>query len=415
MSKLWLVASYEYRRHVLQKRFILAMLSVPLIIALMIGMVALVTAIMTNKDAIGYVDHANFLQDPLSPPRPGGAPDEPGVPEPVPLIAFETEQAARQALDAKDIQAYYVIAPDFRESNAVDLVYYKKPGGNVQRQFWDFMQINQLRDLDPQIASRAVADSNLIVHVPSDSGGSAREFSQHTFLNIFVPLIIGFSFVFLLFSASGYLMGAVSEEKENRTMEIVMTSLSADQLMVGKVIGILGVTFTQLLGWVGFAALAVVVGGEYLHIQMLQNLVLDLRIVATTAAIALPAFIMLAGLMTAIGATVAETQEGQQVSGILVLPFMIPVYLLGILIEHPNSPLSVFLSLFPPTSVATFSIRLGFSQVPTWQIATSIAISSVCALASLWLAGRAFRLGMLRYGQRLKLAELLGTSREEGD
>ena len=74
MSKLWLVALYEYKRHVLQKKFILALLSVPLISGLMIGLVALMVALEKNSDAVGYVDHAGLLADPIPVPLPGGGP-----------------------------------------------------------------------------------------------------------------------------------------------------------------------------------------------------------------------------------------------------------------------------------------------------------------------------------------------------
>ena len=412
MSKLWLIALYEYKRHVWQKKFILVLFSVPLVIGLMIGLVALINALEERADAVGYVDHAGLLVDPLPAPQRGSSPDSPTAGELLPLVPFDSEEAARAALEAKEIQAYYVITPDYFETNQVEMVYFKAPGGNVSRQFWDFMQINRLRDLPPEVAGRAVARSNLTIRWPDDGPNGGREFSQRTFLNSFVPFFVGMALVFLLFSASGYLMGAVVEEKENQTMEILVTSLSPNQLMTGKVVGILGVTLTQLVGWVVLTLIAVLIGGRYLGIGLLQGLSLDLGMLALSFAIAAPAFVMLAALMTAVGATVAEAQEAQQVTGLFILPFMIPIYLIQPIIENPDSALTLALSLFPPTSVATFSLRLAFSRVPGWQISTSIALTSLCAAGALWLAGRAFRLGMLRYGQRLNLKELFARAPE---
>jgi ABC-2 type transport system permease protein len=372
-----------------------------------VGVGVLAGATTTDSDAVGYVDHAGFLEDPIFPPQREGSPDDPSAGKLVPLLPFSAEPQAQQALQDGDIQAYYVIAPDYAETARVDLVYLDYPGWNVTQQFWDFMQINHLRDLSPETARRAVAGSSLIIRWPEDAPGGAREFSQATFFNNLVPLVVTILFVFLLLSSSGYLMNAVVEEKENQTMEVLMTSLSATQLMVGKVVGIVAVTLTQAAGWALFGVLGVLVGGHLLGISALENVAVDLRLVATTAAIAAPVFVMLAALMTAVGATVARAEEAQQVTGIFVLPFMVPLWLLQPILENSNGSLAIALSLLPPTSVTTLSVRLAFGQVPRWQILASFGLSATCAVGALWIAGRAFRLGMLRYGKPLSLGELL--------
>jgi ABC-2 type transport system permease protein len=411
MSKLWLVALYEYKRHVFKKSFILAILSVPLIIALVIGAGWLSDILTSDNTAVGYVDHAGLLADPIPAPKPGSSPDEHSVPDPVPLIAYPTEAVAREALELGEIQAYYVIAPDYSETNRVELVYTEPPDGDVTRQFWDFMQINRLTDLPLDIAQRAVADSNLIVRWPDDSPGGGREFSQRAFLNQFLPLFAGMAFIALLFMSSGFLMGMVVEEKENRTMEVLVTSLSPTQLIGGKIVGVVAISFTQLIAWIVLAGLTLLIGGRYLDISLIQNLSLDLRILAPMVALFFPAYVMYASLMMAMGVTVAETQEAQQMTAIFIIPTMLPLWLIKPIIEHPNGPLAVGLSLFPVTALPTFSLRLAFSQVPLWQVAASVVILALSALGALWLAARAFRLGMLRYGQRLNWRELFQRAR----
>jgi ABC-2 type transport system permease protein len=89
------------------------------------------------------------------------------------------------------------------------------------------------------------------------------------------------------------------------------------------------------------------------------------------------------------------------------LCFTMPFYALVALVEHPSSALAIGLSLFPLTALTSFCILAAFSTVPLWQVVTSVLITSLCAAGAIWLAGRAFRLGMLRYGQRLNWRELL--------
>jgi ABC-2 type transport system permease protein len=409
MRKLWLVAKYEYVRNVFKKSFLLLILSVPLILALSVGLGWLIHR-MENTDApVGYVDHAGVLADPIPAPRRAGSPNNPSSSDLVTLIPFQTEEEARQALESKAIQAYYVVASDYRQTNRVELVYVEPPGDNVTSQFWDFMQINKITDVPQNIARRAVAGSNLIVRWPDDMPGGGREFSERTFLNNLLPFFIGIIFIMLLFMSSGTLTQAVATEKENRTMEVVVTSISPGQLIGGKVLGIMAMTLTLVIAWIAFAVLAVFGGSRFLDIGVLKNVSVDPRIVITMLAIAAPTYVMIAALMAAAGATVAEGQEAQQVAGLFSLPVIAPVWFAPLVIENPNSPLAIGLSLFPPTALTTTAMRIMSVPIPLWQIAVSVTLLVLCAGGAVWLGGRAFRLGMLRYGQRLNWRELLQT------
>jgi ABC-2 type transport system permease protein len=110
--------------------------------------------------------------------------------------------------------------------------------------------------------------------------------------------------------------------------------------------------------------------------------------------------------MAAVGATVTEAREGQQVTGILALPIWIPYMLVGVIFRSPNSPLAVLLSMLPLTAPLAILMRDGVAILPAWQIGLSALIQVLAAAGAIWLAGRAFRLGMLRYGKRLKWREI---------
>ena len=396
MSKLSRVALHEYKRHVFKKGFVLAILSVPLIIAATVGLVRLTIAMNSDFRAVGYVDGTGLLADPLPAPSRGSSAEQ------VPLVSFETEEDAREALDSGEIQAYYVLPQDYYETRQVQLVYSEEPGENATRQFWEFMQINLSAGQSPEIAHRAAAGTDLVRRSPDGE----RVFYDDPTLGQVLPLIAGFMFVFLLFSSSSTLLQAVVEEKENRTMEILVTSVSPNQLMGGKVLGIVAVNFTLMVAWTGFAVLAAFIAGNYLGIAWFQNPSIDTGTILSMLAVLIPEYVMAAALATALGATMVDVQESQQVMGIMVQPFMIPLYLMTVIMPNPNSPLAVGLTLLPVTAPLTVAIRASFGQLSVWQIAASAAIQSACALGALWLAGRAFRLGMLRYGQRLSLREL---------
>lgn len=401
MSKFWKVAFYEYTRNVFRKSFIIALLSVPLMIGVTVALVVIMIAINSNDAPVGYVDHAGLLADPL--PALLGRSEKP-----VEFIPFDTEEEAREALESERIQVYYVLSSDYLETGRVELVYFKEPGENASGQFYDFLQVNLVSDQPPEIVHRVAEGTEVLIRTP----GSDREFSSRgPGLDAVLPMILSVAFVFLLLMSSGYLMQAVVDEKENRTMEVLVTSLSPTQLIGGKVLGIVAISFTQLVTWVMVAILAVFVSGGLLGIPWFQNVSLNWGSILMVVVIAIPSYVFASALMVALGSTITEAHEAQTVGGLFGMLYMVPLWGAGLVLEHPNNPLAVALSLIPFTSLTTVGFRTMISVVPVWQVVASAAIQTLFAIGALWLAGRAFRMGMLRYGQRLRLSEILGMVR----
>jgi ABC-2 type transport system permease protein len=403
MTKRWLVAVYEYQRNVFKKSFIMALLSVPLMIAVNVGVGLLLESLRNDNSPVGYVDHAGLFADPIPVPVSGSK-------EPVDFVSFQTEGEARRALESKEIQVYFVVAADYATSARVDMVHVDDPGRNAIRQFYDFIQINLLADHPPDIARRAALLGDQVT-VRSLDGSRELPGGGPTF-GLIMPLLISIAFLVLMMMSSGYMMDAVAEEKENRTMEVLMTTISPSQFIGGKVMGIVAVSFTQLLVWVAVSVLGVAIA-RHAGIDWFQNPDLDWGAVMASVAVGIPAFVLASALMTAIGAMVTSSPEGQSIGFIFfMLHFTLPTMTIIAIINSPTSPLPTVLSFLPFTGLMTISFRNMFSVVPAWQVAVSAGVQALCALGALWLAGRAFRRGMLRYGQRLSWGELLkGVSR----
>jgi ABC-2 type transport system permease protein len=408
MSKMWLIAVHEYKRHVLNKGFLFAVLSVPVLIALMVGLGILTDRMRSSSKAIGYVDHSARLVNP--PPYSGPSPEGFLAERPVPLITYATEELARSALDAGEIQAYYVLAADYFTTKHTELVYNSPPSNNATAQFHDFLQANWLADLSPEIARRAIEGDSLIVRTPD----GVREQRENSPISMLLPLFIAMAFIILFMSTSMTLMQAMVEEKENRTIEVIATSVPPSQLVGGKVLGISAMGLTEIVAWLALSALAVFVGGKVLGLQWMQGIRVHPRILLTIVAVAIPSYVLFAALMLAIGASVADAQESQQIGGLFSLFFTMPFYGLIALVEHPGSALAIGLSLFPLTALTSFCILAAFSSVPLWQVVAGMLITSGWAVGAIWLAGRAFRLGMLRYGQRVNWRELIPSRYSSG-
>ena len=400
MKKFWLVFKHEYLRHVLTRRFILAVLSVPFFVGLSIGLGFLSVFLGTDRTPVGIIDRSGLLAEPLIKPNENRGPFE--------FTQFEfynDETQAQMALNNKEIQGFYSIGPDYFKDGLITLTAVKALDSEASSDFTNLLRANLVKTQPADLRERLLNGPEITIHSLADS----RSVDPSNVLALIMPILAGILFVVVINISGGYLLQAVVEEKENRTMEIILTSVSPDQLMAGKIMGNLSVGLTQLLIWLSAAAIGAVffanietqLGGT----QMLRSYLLVLVVTF------IPAFIMIAALMAMVGATATEAREAQQIAGIFSIPIFMPLWFITIIIEHPDGPLAVGFSLFPLTSPLTLPVRVALSTVPAWQIALSLAILVVCAVGAVWLASRAFRLGMLRYGKKLSLRELMrGTS-----
>ena len=394
MKKFWLVCLQEYKHHVLNKRFIFGVLSMPLFV----GAIALVSFLSIwlqyDKTPVGYVDTYKILDSHLQPPK-----EENALLEPIVITEFPDEFAARAALDRKEIQAYYVLADNYLATGEVKMVSAAKTGMNIEGDFGDFLRFNLLNGKSEQIVNRLTDGTKLIVR--SEDG--KREIGVDNWTVMLLPFVAGLLFVIAVNVSGGYLLQAVVEEKENRTMEILVTSVSPNQLMAGKIMGNLSVGLTQLVIWIIFTLIALNILPKFIPMEEPPQIPASyiLLLVVTF----LPAFVMISAAMGAVGATATEMREAQQVAGIFTIPIVIPFWFVTALMMNPNGGIAVGLSLFPLTAPLALPMRAVFTVIPTWQLVFSISLLIILAVFSLWLAGRVFRLGMLRYGKKVNLGE----------
>lgn len=396
MKKLWLVFKHEYLRHVLTKRFILAVLSVPFFISLSVGLGFLSVVLSTSTKPVGIIDHSGVLAAPLVYPT-----KRIGPLDFTQFTIYTEETIAQAALDANKIQGFFVIGPNYLKDGKVSLTSKEPLKSGAEGDFANLLRANLIRSDSVSLRERLIDGPEITVHSLTDS----RSVNTNNVLAVIMPILAGVFFIVVINISGGYLLQAVVDEKENRTMEIILTSVSPDQLMAGKILGNLSVGLTQLLIWIGAAALGALffanLQTELGSLSFLRSYLLVLVITF------IPAFIMVAALMAMVGATATEAREAQQIAGIFSIPIFMPLWFITVLIEHPNGPLAVGFSMFPLTSPLTLPVRVALSTVPAWQIALSLGILILSAIGAVLLASRAFRIGMLRYGKKVTLRELL--------
>jgi len=380
----------------MRKRFILSVLSLPAFGLLLLVTMLIIAAVQLNPTPVGMVDLSGTLKD-LQDLR--NANYDPVL---FKLQLFSNEQSARQALYEGEIQAYFVVSAGYRQSGQVRMVALKLPGDNVEPGFREYLRQNLLQGQPSEVIQRLEQGDR----IEARSLDGQKQIGQRDWPQFIFPLASGMIFIFVISMSSGYLLQAVQEEKENRTIEMLVTSVSSNQLVIGKVAGNLCVGLTQLFLWLFFPGFAVWIADRLAILP--SDLTIQPQILWLIPATLFPAFILVAGLMAMVGAIAIESHESEQVMIAFLVPLMAIYFLLQTIMTHPDGTLAIALSLFPYTAPVILPIRVAFDGVPGWQIALSLVLLYLCAAGALWLAGRAFRLGLLRYGKRLSWRQLFG-------
>lgn len=396
MGNLWKVAVAEYARLAHKRSFVLSLIGMPLFIGAVVA-IAVVTA-MPKGDSrpLGYVDLAGVTHGPAVS---GYAAND----SPVAIEPFANEEAARGALQSGGIQGYYLIPADYLASRQVTLYTWgKTPAPSVRDAFTSF--------LTAHLAAQAPADAQKVlvdgIQLNYRAANDAHEMAQESFIvSTILPFVIGFFFVIVVMSSGGYLLQAVTTEKESRMVEVMMTSVSPFQLIGGKALGLIGVALTQISVWLAALAVGLIWGST--QVSWLREIQVPVATIVLAALWFLPTYVLLAGLMITVGSMVTELQHAQQIAGAFNLFFALPFFFMVLIFTNPDSPVMTVLTLFPTTSMMTIAMRLGVTSIPAWQLILSYLLVVAAALASIRVAARVFRLGMLRYGQPLSLAGLL--------
>jgi ABC-2 type transport system permease protein len=219
-----------------------------------------------------------------------------------------------------------------------------------------------------------------------------------------LPYIFTLIFVLSIFITSGYLLQSVTEEKENRVVEIVLSSIPALPLMAGKVLGLGAAGLTQVAIWLTTALIAIPL--------INQQFSLDLSLSVVQMVLAVVFFCLgylgYGAIFAAVGAVAPGAREGQQYSSFFGFFAVVPVIATPVFVNDPGSLICWALAIFPLTAPAASLELLSLPQVPWLMIGVSFIAQLVFVVVATVLAGRIFRATLLLYGVRPSLGRILG-------
>jgi ABC-2 type transport system permease protein len=229
-----------------------------------------------------------------------------------------------------------------------------------------------------------------------------------------VPYFAGTMLIMTIFLTSGYLLQGVANDKSSRIVEILLSSVSARDLLAGKVFGLAALGLTQISVWI---TSVILIGYGFSARAGFADIIIsafftrpDFLILALVYY--LLGFLVFAALYGAAGAVGTSQQEAQQLAGVFSLIAASPLFIAGVLFTNPNGILPRVMSYIPFTAPTMMLIRLPLTNVPTIDIIMSILLLVLTIPLMIWIGARLFRLGLLMYSQRPTIKQMLRSLRQ---
>jgi len=403
VNKTLLIFRHELLHTIKRKGFIIMTLIVPVLALLAIGVLQLVSITtmppVVETTTIGYVDEA-------------GGFDQYTTQGNIELVRFDTPDEATAALINGDVPEYFVIPPDYMSAGVINRYTLEREVETppvIAAVIKNFLTSNMLAGkVPPETVYRIESPLDLVVTRLTETGAVATE--QGGYGNVIIPAIFSLLLALSLMLSSTYLVQGLGDEKESRLIEVLLSSVSTRQLLVGKVLGLGTAGLVQVVVWLASIPLLLrlassTFGGFISTIQLPANFLI-LGIVYFILG-----YSLFAALSAGIGAISPNAREGQQLAMIYTLFTFVPLWFSSLLFIFPNSPIWVVLTIFPITAPMAVMLRLGVSDIAAWQLAVSMAVLVISTIGVLFLSVKAFRVYLLMYGKRPKFGEIIRSLR----
>jgi ABC-2 type transport system permease protein len=328
---------------------------------------------------------------------------------------FPSRQAGVDALVAEEVSALFVVAEDYLATGRVEWLYTGQglsasiAGEDAADQVSALLREALVEDrLGPEATARFLSPAQFDSLVLNPDG-SVKEGA--TEVEIFsVSYVFAFLLMMAVFTGSGYLLESVSDDKENRMIEVLLTSASSTGILAGKVLALGAIGLLQMAVWAGSLML---IGPRVVDtLSGLGQLTVEPILLVWTVAFFVAGYFVMGVVMAGIGAATSSYQEGSQISILVILPAAVPIWFFQAIAGNPDGGLARALSFIPITAPIAMMLRMGAAEIPVAEIVASLVVTVLGGVALLWVAARVFRAGLLMYGQRMSLARLARTLRE---
>lgn len=408
MSKLSTVIRHEYFTIVKQPSFWIVMLAIPALIAAVITLSYFgnkssedrINEVAKDLKNVAIVDQSGLVNS--------GVVQGAGLK----LSSADKVDELRESVRKEERQALVVYPKDIAKTKSYDIYLSSNDltqSGAVSTLADNLLKTSiflPLRSADIIALAQNGAQSTLTTY---EDGQETAGFNEYIVPGLFVVLF----YVIFAFSVS-YMLTSVSEEKENRSMEMVLTYVNPRTLIVGKLLAVSLVTLTQIAFFtlLGVAAYTIISRLDFTaNLGLPAGIALD-KLVFDPVAIffgisfLLVGFLMFAGFMTITAAAAPSSREANSFSSVFFIGAFVPFYVVMLILTDPENPITKFMTFFPLTSPVVTLLRNTVGNMGNLEALLALAVMSAFMVFSIWIAVRTFRRGALEFSSRLKLSTL---------
>ena len=424
MNKIGLIVEREFTERVRKKSFIISTLLTPLF---MIAMMVLPSVMMLK----GNSDTKNVVVIDNSPEQFVGKQLTSGKTVSFNLLP-EGEALGKARMEHKSEYGILVIGSDILDNpQNLQLILNDASSMSVeesiQNQIQGILRTERLKRYNLENMDQILADANVRVNGLQTLKNNDQEDENNmektsTTASWLMGLILGMLLYFILIVYGQQVLQSVIDEKQTRVLDVMVTSCTPFELMMGKILGIAVVAALQIVIWavliIGASAfvMPLVMGGTDVNAMMAatQNvpdpetlsLVTKFTNVSYLAGLFLEllfyivgGFLFYASMYAAIGSAVDTPQDAAQFNGIIMMPVIVAIMVMMSVMNDPNSDLVFWCSMIPFTSPIVMMARIPFG-IPTWQVVVSLVVLFISFMAMTWLAARIFRVGVFMHGKK---------------
>jgi len=413
-SKAFQVAVWEFSEKVKSKAFIISLVLMPIIMVLF-GVLPglLISRPDTNATVVGIIDETDSIIGPLAKrldekyKLPDGQPNYVIRNLSVEGAIEKKKKAANRMVTAGDVTGYFYFPSvifdsgkaEYRSENVSNIKIQERFSRTIEEVIVESRILKQ--GLDPSLIKKITADVNVKSIKVSEKGDEKETGFLETFFSGYVVIMM---LLFLVMTSGQLLIRSVVEEKTNRVIEVLLSSCSARDLMVGKILGLSGLGIVQMLIWgmIGFAV-SLKTGT---NIFTAGNLMLSLVYFVL-------GYIFYSAIFVAAGSPVTTEQEAQQITTYVSLLLIFPMVIAMPVMQNANSVWIKVLSFIPLLTPTLMVLRISVQMPAVWEILSTIVLLIVSSIVMMWAAGKIFRVAVLSYGKRPTLVELIQWVREK--
>ena len=432
MSNISIIIQREFNERVRKKSFIITTLLMPvLMIALMASPALIMQYSRGDEKVIAVVDDSGLVAPKL---------------ENSEEIAFETtdlstEEARKQLTDKFGV---LYIGSDILE-NASNVKLYANSSSSlslesaITGQIEHILEAEKLKAYNIENLSKILDEVKTKVNMQTFRNDKSQEEdtqAQSSMVATGVGYVLGFILYMFLLIYGSMVMQSVIEEKNNRVLEVMVSSVRPFDLMMGKILGVASVAVVQVLIWgvlivgVGFLIVSNLLpadvmeaakamqqgmpaGGSMVDInpEMLQavaammDIAYIVKIFASLVLFVFGGFLLYAAMFAAVGSAVDNVQDASQLQMPITLPIILALLMMFVVIRDPNSQLAFWFSIIPFTSPIVMMARIPY-DIPLWEIVLSLAVLYASFIGMVWFAAKIYRVGIFMYGKKPSLKEL---------